>query len=108
VSEWEPRERREREEEREAESEDLGAPREVDAGEELPLPPPTPSVIASADKDYGMAAFPLLLSFVISFVRFLFSSARPGRSAKGEPGKCRHRADSGRENLIKCTLTQSR
>jgi len=48
ASEWELRERREREEQREAEAEELGAVGELGAEEELPLFPPTLSLMTPA------------------------------------------------------------
>jgi len=50
---WELRELREREEERRAAAEELGAAGELGSGEELPLFPPTPSFMASAEDEEG-------------------------------------------------------
>jgi len=54
VSERECKERREREEERGAGAEALGDE------EGLPLFPPTPSLMASADEEYGGSRFPFV------------------------------------------------
>ena len=51
MSECELRERREQEGEQEAEAEELGTAGELGAGEELLLFLPTPSFMASADKE---------------------------------------------------------
>ena len=105
ASEWELRERREREEESRMEADELGAAGDAGAGKKLPLLLPTPSFMACTKERQGDGPplFSLFFSIVISLVRILSSCDSP-RRGKGVLSTFRHRADSGREKRIKCTL----
>jgi len=108
---WELRELREREEEREVEAEELGAAGEPDA-KQAPLFLPTPSFMASAEKDGGAdCAFFCLFPGSLALVRtpflcdFLCADLIFLRQAWveciRELAMCRQHADSRREKRIK-------